>query len=113
MHNLINRENGRNHRARFVLANMPEPDDLIHLNHRQEYSLTGDHRYQSIVCISGSVWVTQENDVQDYLLQDDEVFIITSRGRVIVRALADSTIGLSPKIEKRSMGSRVRHSVFQ
>ena len=106
------RENNRGQRTRFALANMQEPDTIIELAHRKEYSLTGDHRYQTIACLSGSVWITQEGDRQDYLLEDGDVFIITNRGRVIVRALKDSSIGLSPKLKSDSVASRMRHTIF-
>ncbi len=113
MPDLMNRANNRIRNTRFALANMPQPDRVMDLQHRQEYSLTGDRRYQTVACISGSVWITQEGDMQDYLLQEGEVFIITHRGLVIVRALEDSTIGLSPKMDKGLFSGRTRQTVFQ
>ena len=40
----------------------------VTLEDRGLWRLEGDHRWQVVICLEGSVWITQENDVQDYLL---------------------------------------------
>jgi Protein of unknown function (DUF2917) len=40
-----------------------------------------------ISCISGALWITQENDLQDYNVEAGEVFWVTKPGTIIVQAM--------------------------
>lgn len=58
----------------------------------------GDQRWRAIVCRRGAVWITQERDGADYVLQAGEIFIVTLRGRVLVQALKPASVTVTPSI---------------
>jgi hypothetical protein len=45
----------------------------------------------AIVCTCGVLWVTQEGDPEDYVLQDGSVFVAGCQGVVVVQALTPAT----------------------
>jgi hypothetical protein len=55
----------------------------------------GDLRGEQITCIAGQLWVTQENDLNDYVLNPGEVFWITRTGKILVQALKDGDFRFS------------------
>lgn len=57
--------------------------------------LPGLHTGDAIVCTSGILWVTQEGDPEDYLLQDGDAFVANCQGLVVVQALTKATYRLS------------------
>jgi hypothetical protein len=42
---------------------------------------------KTLVCVEGSLWVTQEGDREDHILRAGERFPLTAKGRVVVSAL--------------------------
>ena len=63
----------------------------------------GDSQGIKILCRSGSCWITQERDLKDYLLGDKGDFTINRDGLVVVQALTDTDIVVSPEIERDSV----------
>jgi hypothetical protein len=62
----------------------------------------GDQRWRVIVCCRGVVWITQERDVVDYVLQEGEIFIVTLPGLVLVQALEPASVTVvTPSIGAR------------
>jgi hypothetical protein len=62
----------------------------------------GDQRWRVIICRRGEVWITQERDVVDYVLQEGEIFIVTLSGLVIVQALKPASVTVvTPSIRAR------------
>lgn len=61
--------------------------------------MEGDSRGVIILCRSGSCWITQEGDPRDYYLRDEKSFTINQEGLVVVQALADTDIVVSPDVE--------------
>ncbi len=43
-------------------------------------------------CLSGMVWVTQEGDSRDYILERGDTFRVERRGAVAVQALSSARI---------------------
>ena len=80
-------------RRRFVYSNVNEPDKIVGLEVGQGWALKGRRRQQTVLCLEGSLWVTQEGDIRDYLLEDGDAFLVTRPGLVLVRALKPSRIG--------------------
>ena len=60
----------------------------------------GDSRGIKILCGSGSCWITQERDLKDYLLGNKGDFTINRDGLVVVQALTDTEIVVSPEIKR-------------
>jgi hypothetical protein len=63
------------------------------------FRLDGDQRWRVMRCQQGVIWVTQERDLQDYVLTAGETFIITQPGRVVVQALEDATIEITAPLK--------------
>jgi len=74
-------------------------DESVELRAQELWSLDGDHRWRMIVCVSGEVWITQERDLQDYVLEAGDVFIVNQRGSVLIGALDDASIAVTPSVE--------------
>ena len=60
------------------------------------FRMEGDSRGVIILCRSGSCWITQEGDPRDYYLRDKKSFTTHREGLVVVQALADTDIVISP-----------------
>jgi hypothetical protein len=58
--------------------------------------IESDSRGIIILCRSGSCWITQEGDPRDYYLRDERSFTTHQEGLVVVQALADTDIIISP-----------------
>jgi len=103
-----------NHRSkrRFVFANVGSPDKIIDLNAGQGWSVKGRRRQQTVLCITGSIWVTQEGDIADYLLEEGDAFLITRPGLVLVRALQSACIGYCESCDAASRRGWGRQTVL-
>ena len=80
-------------RRHFNLANVGRPKTTVDLAAGQGWSVLGNRRQQVLYCLQGSVWVTQECDLQDYVLEVGDAFIISLPGRVVVHALQAARVG--------------------
>ena len=49
-----------------------------------------------IICRSGILWVTRENDTGEYVIVRDETFISMGSGLIVIEAVVDSTLQVSP-----------------
>ena len=58
--------------------------------------MDGTYRGVSFLCCSGLCWITQEGDSKDYLLEHEQNFTINQDGVVVVQALADTELLVSP-----------------
>lgn len=61
----------------------------ISLPQSKVWSAGGDLRGEKITCTAGRLWITQENDLKDYILTQGEVFWVTRSGTVVVEAIQD------------------------
>jgi hypothetical protein len=55
----------------------------------------GDLRGEKITCTAGQIWVTQENDLNDYVLNPGEIFWVTRSGTLLVQALVEGQFSFS------------------
>jgi hypothetical protein len=74
---------------------------VVELHAHELWSLDGDNRWRMIVCVRGEVWVTQRGDVRDYVLAPGEILVVTQRGGVLVEALSDASIVVTPSLKSR------------
>jgi hypothetical protein len=63
--------------------------------------LNGDRRGAEIRCSRGLLWVTQPRDPRDYVLRAGEGMAITRRGPILIQALSDSAVQLTPAERRR------------
>ena len=61
----------------------------VTLNKYRVWNVDGDRRGDVIRCLYGTLWVTQDGDMKDYVLEAGQEFWVTRSGTVIVQALED------------------------
>lgn len=103
-----------NHRPRrgFVFANVSSPDKIVDLKAGQVWAIKGRRRRQTLLCLKGRIWVTQENDIQDYVLEKGEAFLVTRPGLVMVQAFKPACVGYCEDFDAASTGRRGRQTVL-
>jgi Protein of unknown function (DUF2917) len=62
----------------------------ITLNKHGLWSMEGDRRSDVISCNKGTIWITQEGDMRDYILEPGQDFWVTRPGTVIVQSLENA-----------------------
>ena len=62
----------------------------INLAKYKLWEIEGDRRGDVINCLNGTLWVTQEGDMKDYVLEPGQDFWVTKPGIVVVQALENS-----------------------
>ncbi|WP_319406761.1 DUF2917 domain-containing protein [uncultured Desulfosarcina sp.] len=97
---------------RFFLSNLSTPDTLVDLAAGQGWGLKGKRRQQTLFCLQGSVWVTQECDIHDYVLEEGDAFLVTQPGLVLVRALTPARIGYAESLMPMPFKGRFSQTVF-
>jgi hypothetical protein len=69
--------------------NIHTPTEVTLAKHKM-WCIEGDRRGDVISCVNGSLWITQENDLKDYIVETGRNFWVTKPGTVVVQALDDS-----------------------
>lgn len=54
------------------------------------WNIEGDRRGDVISCVNGKLWITQTDDMKDYVLESGQDFWVTKPGTVVVQALESS-----------------------
>lgn len=85
----INVKNAKDTHTRFDLG----PHEMLQLG--------GDSRWRLIICHSGAVWITQTHDLQDYVLEAGDLFLVTLPGAVLVQALGPAAVEVTPSLQKK------------
>ncbi|WP_372683242.1 DUF2917 domain-containing protein [Desulfosarcina sp.] len=98
---------------RFFLSNLPKPNAVVELTVGQEWRLMGKRGHQILFCLHGSVWVTQECDIRDYVLERGDAFVVTLPGLVLVRALTQASIGYAESLVPRPFKGCFSQTVFK
>lgn len=82
------------------------------------WSIEGDRRGDVISCLSGTLWITQEGDMKDYILETGKDFWVTKPGAIVIQALDNaqfkyslnelqSHIEINPQPIRRTSPSRI------
>lgn len=96
----------------FHLANLITPERIFNLDAGKGWGVQGKHRQQIIYCLEGSVWVTQEGDIHDYVLDEGDAFVITLPGKVLVRAFKPARIGYAENLAAVAFRGKFSQTVF-
>lgn len=96
----------------FIFSNLSTPDKLVDLAVGQGWGLRGKRRQQTLLCLQGRVWVTQECDIRDYVLDEGDAFLVTLPGLVLVRALTPARIGYAESLMPVPFKGRFSQTVF-
>ena len=67
----------------------------INLASHKTWTIEGDRRGDVIRCSRGTLWITQQGDRKDYVIEAGQDFWVTQQGTVVVQALNDSVIKYS------------------
>lgn len=74
--------------------------------------LDGNYRGTRISCLKGKVYITQRNDIKDYILSDNESFFINRKGIVIAWSVSGASIEVtSPCLDKYCVVKRLRRFI--
>ena len=98
--------------GQFHFSNLSKPDTEIDLAANQGWALKGRRGQQTLYCLKGCVWVTQEGDIHDYLLEEGDAFLVTLPGLVLVRALTPARVGFSEKLMPGPFRGRFSQTIF-
>lgn len=82
--------------ARMGKFNSKSHSVEIALTESDLYKLEGDQRHSRILCLEGALWVTQEGDPVDHILQVGQWFIVYKPGRVIIQGQPEGRFELLP-----------------
>jgi hypothetical protein len=97
---------------RFIFSNLNLPDTTVDLVAGQGWGVRGKRRQQTLYCLRGSIWVTQEGDIRDYMLEAGDAFLITLPGLVMVRAMTPARLGYSESLKAEPFKGRFSQTVF-
>jgi hypothetical protein len=76
----------------WAAADLDEGKVHLDLDVRALWQARGDQRGRAIICHRGVIWITQECDMVDYVVQAGEIFIVTLPGLVLVQALEPASV---------------------
>jgi hypothetical protein len=62
---------------------------MISLGRREVLVLSGEACQRQILCGAGVLWITQDGDPVDHILERGERFTVTRPGRVVVQGMRD------------------------
>jgi hypothetical protein len=71
----------------FTTKVKPNTNTEINLSKYKLWKIEGDRRGDVIHCLSGKLWITQEGDMKDYILEPGGNFWVTKAGTVVLQAL--------------------------
>ena len=74
-----------------------EQTSIQTLNKNDVFGLKGFRAGQMISCLDGVIWITQQGDGFDWILSAGEKFHTRLPGKVVVEALKDSRIKVTPQ----------------
>jgi hypothetical protein len=86
------------YRLRGRVSTVRASSDEMELRAGEPRRLDGDYRWRAIICHRGVIWITQERDLHDYVLTAGEMFLVTLPGSVMVQALEDASVLVTPSI---------------
>ncbi len=79
------------------LPNKLEQTNIQILNKNDVFGLKGSRAGQMISCLDGVIWITQQGDGLDWIVSAGEKFQTRLPGKVVVVALKDSRIKVTPQ----------------
>lgn len=66
--------------------------------------VSGNRAGQSIRCLNGMIWVTQQGDDRDRFLNGGKMYLSNLPRTILIQALKDAKIKICPEGKERSIG---------
>lgn len=85
--------------------NTPSKHFDLNLEQRALFNLP-DAAGVQIVCREGSVWITLDNDLRDYVLEAGDTFTNTEHKRALIYAMRPSTIAVTSGLPHKAPAAR-------
>jgi hypothetical protein len=73
---------------------LKQPTTSLKLSPQAVHSANKIAAGTTIVCEKGIVWLTQANDLQDYMLQPGDKLVINKRNSVMLQALSEAHVSI-------------------
>ena len=84
---------GQTMKRGFIPATSPRRTEALDMATGEVHAIDAGHRRRDVIrCVAGRLWLTQEGDLQDHLLQAGDVFITAHAGLILVSALENSRV---------------------
>ena len=64
----------------------------------------GNRSGQTIRCLNGRVWITQQGDDKDRVLNNGEMYLSNLSSFVLISALDDAEVKVCPEVRERYVG---------
>ena len=87
-------------------------DTNLELAGGQMWRIAGDNRWRIIICRQGMIWVTQSYDVHDYVLKPGQMCLVTQPGTVLIEALRDAQVEITPAPNRTPYRGDFEETVF-
>lgn len=102
----------RTFRPERITVERHSAETEIELRQGKLWRVQGDNRWRAILCLEGEIWITQPWDAQDHLITTGEMFLITQQGKVLVQALLDTRLQLTPPLTAVPYRDWIEHPIF-
>ena len=86
-------------RSKGVVCNLQQPLTRFSLRSGEVSRVNGDNRWRLIICHRGEVWITQAWDLNDYVLREGDMFLVTLPGTLLVQALKEAEVEISASLK--------------
>jgi hypothetical protein len=73
---------------------LKQPTTSLKLSPQAVHSATKIEAGTTFVCEKGIIWLTQANDVKDYLLQPGDKLVINKRNSVMLQAMSEAHVSI-------------------
>jgi hypothetical protein len=84
----------------------------VELRAGQLWRVEGNNCWRAILCRQGIAWITQNRDLQDHVITAGEMFLISQPGTVIVQALGEARLEITPCLAAASFRGRYDEAIF-
>lgn len=71
---------------------------VINMKKGQVVSIPSDSSGCSISCRTGVLWLTGENDLEDYIIDTEAGFVLQGRGLCVIEAVTDCIVCITPAL---------------
>ena len=89
----------KNYNEAYIKPRTTQAESKMALSANQTLQLQGDQRWRMVICHHGVLWVTQENDLEDYVLKPGDMLLISLRGEIVIQALEDCILEITPSLK--------------